>query len=145
MLDTPITPHVWLQFSSVVRNELAKLFGMQRSTSPVCITERGKTRIESDGFTVDDLRALNAESMQKFLGFSKVDLEADVNALLEMCAKKVERGPSAIVEKGTLPVTPEPADIVEEYLAEPPKRYCEFCTSKGARHKNNCTRNNNKL
>lgn len=122
-----ITPHIWLQLSPSTRNSLSKAFDMKRSSSPVCITERGVTRVESDGFTVSDLSALNVESMQKFLGFQEIDEKADIHALLAMCARKVdgvgvEEAPvePAAVEEVAAAV--EPAPVVEKKSPGRPKK-----------------------
>jgi len=130
MIEILITPHIWLQLTPVVRNELAKAFGMKRSTSPVCITERGMTRVESDGFTVSDLTALNAESMQKFLGFQEIDLKANLIALLEMCADRVTPVEEVISEEAIIEMeteqTPAEAPVaVQEApkkMGRPPKK-----------------------
>ncbi len=89
-LEVLLTPHIWLQASTVVRSHLSKEFSLSASTTPRCVTERGMTRIESDGYTVNDLRKLNAESMQKWLGFEDIDPEADLNALFAMCVDRIE-------------------------------------------------------
>jgi len=112
MFNVMITPHIWLQLSPTTRNNISKAFDMKRSSSPVCITERGVTRIESDGFTVGDLSALNVESMQKFLGFQEVDESADIHALLAMCARKVD---GLVAEEAHVePVTVEEKVVVVE-------------------------------
>src|ERR1035437_2627927 len=120
-----LTPHVWLQVSPEIRNTLIKEFGMKRSTTPRCVTERGITRVESDGFTVEDLKALNVESMQKWLGFSTIDDSADLNSLLLMVVHAIEKR----------------SEVVEDKVEVPPvDKFCAFCDSKGVRHLKVCTR-----
>jgi hypothetical protein len=111
-IEVLLTPHAWLQAPADVRNLLKKEFGFTRSSSPQCTVERGITRIQSDGCTVDDLRAMNPESMQKWLGFKEIDAEADVHALLQMCADKAEAMLHPVETEDAPPAVPEP---------EPPK------------------------
>ncbi len=163
-----ITTQLWLQASTPVRQHISEEFGMKRSTSPRCITELGETRIESDGFTLEDLRALNVITMQKWLGFSKIDLQADVFALFEMCAQKAEKDlenppvqivepekivgstgdgeapesiPEAPLEKESDVLGPKPDALKPEDKPETPQEkppFCESCDSKGVRHKKEC-------
>lgn len=83
-LEVLITPHTWLQLSPEIRNYLAKEFKLTRSSTPRCVTQGGISKIESDGFTVDDLRGLNEESMRAWTGSQFEDL----HALLAECAEK---------------------------------------------------------
>jgi len=86
-IELLITPTIWLQLPADVRNLLAFEFKMSRSTTPRCVTQNGETKIESDGFTVDDLRALNIKSMQAYAGSkseSLIDLFAE-------CAEKANK------------------------------------------------------
>ncbi len=91
MFNVLITPQIWLQINHLTRLALKKQFGIKGTSSPSCVTERGVTRIESDGHSVEDLKALNAVSMQEYLGFEKIDPAADIHALLAMCVEKIER------------------------------------------------------
>lgn len=91
MFNVLITPQIWLQINHLTRLALKKQFNIKRTASPSCVTQHGVTRIESDGHSVEDLKALNAESMQEYLGFEKIDPEADIHALLAMCVEKIER------------------------------------------------------
>ena len=140
-----VSPTLWLQASPEVRNLIAKEFGMERSTSPRCVNELGHTRIESDGFTVDDLRALNVISLQQWMGFTNVDPQADLFALFKMCVNRAQemitRGLSTppvegqIIQPAVDPVsTPQdpPAPATES------KPFCDTCDSKGVRHKKTC-------
>lgn len=97
--------------------------------------QNGVTKIESDGKTVEDLMKLNAESMQTWLGFTKIDPEADIHALLGMCADKMEKElhPSLVVEVETPVIEPK-------QTTEAAKPFCDSCESKGFRHKSNCTK-----
>lgn len=93
--------------------------------------EAGHTTIESDGFTVNDLMALNSESMQKWLGFATIDQEADIHALFGMCVDKMEKSLSPPPELA------EVAPVIEEDIKKP---FCAHCSSKGVKHKSDCTR-----
>ena len=143
-IEILLTPHLWLQLSAVVRNYLAKEFKMRRSSSPQCTVSRGMTVIQSDGHTIDDLRAMNVESMQAWLGFQTIDPEADINALFVLCARKAEQNltPPAVenvlqeVAKNIESKPEEPKEVKPEL----PKPFCEHCTSKGVRHLKTCTR-----
>jgi hypothetical protein len=134
-LEILITPHLWLQLSADVRNYLSKEFKLNRSTSPRCVTYGGKTVIESDGFTVDDLRALNVESMQAYSG-SKA---TDINELFAECAAKaldILHPPEAPPEA---PITPQEPLIPIPATPEP--RFCDTCDSRGLHHKKGCPKN----
>lgn len=128
-IEVFITPYTWLQLSTDTRVKLAKAFDMKRSTSPRCVTERGVTKVESDGFTVDDLRKMNVESMQQWLGFTTIDPNADINALLGMCADRIEH-----------PEKLEELAKVSDAVSGP---WCDSCDSKGVRHKKTCPKNTN--
>lgn len=91
MFNVLITPQIWLQINHLTRLALKKQFNIKRTASPSCVTQHGVTRIESDGHSVEDLKALNAVSMQEYLGFKKIDPAADIHALLAMCVEKIER------------------------------------------------------
>jgi hypothetical protein len=101
MIEVLITPNIWLQITPETRNKLAKEFNMHRTSSPVCVTELGQTHIQSDGFTVDDLRGLNVRSMQEWLGFTTIDENANLVALLELVIKRIEN-PLLAVESVTV-------------------------------------------
>lgn len=130
-----ITPHVWLQAKPTVRNMLAKEFSMTRSAPHRCVTAGGITRIESDGYTVDDLKALNAESMQRWLGFTTIDPEADIHALFSLCVDRVSEALKALepeekpvdgTEAPKAPETPpqpemKPYDLQQAIPRESPK------------------------
>jgi hypothetical protein len=133
-IEILLTPHTWLQASTLTRKHLADQFGLKRSTSPRCVTERGFTRIESDGHTVDDLRAMNVESMQEYLGFTSIDPNANVHALFKMCVEKIEalHKPEAVEEQVVAPA-PLPPE-------EPKAPFCDACGSKGVRHKKDCAK-----
>jgi len=142
IIERLLTPNIWLQALPVVRNHLAKAFKTERSASPRIVTELGNTRVESDGFTVEDLRVFSVESMQEWLGFTTIDPMTDVNALFEMCATKAEEtlgicetiiSPS--IDDGVAPVekdtTPENVDSVEKTTTLTDEPFCHFCTAKG--------------
>jgi hypothetical protein len=135
-LEILITPHLWLQLAADVRNYLSKEFKLNRSTSPRCVTYGGKTVIESDGHTVDDLRGLNVESMQAYSGSKSVD----INELFAECAAKaldVLHPPEASLEAPLeAPITPVEALLPPSATQEP--RFCDSCDSKGGRHKKDC-------
>ncbi len=127
-----LTPFAWLQLNSEMRNGLSKAFGLRSSTSPRCVTQNGVTKIESDGKTVEDLMGMNAESMQKWLGFTTIDPEADIHALLGMCADKMEAELHPPVE--------EVVTVESVTTTATVKPFCDFCASKGVRHLKACTR-----
>lgn len=137
-IEILLTPHVWLQVKPETRVKLAKAFGMKRSTSPRCIVERGISRIESDGHTIEDLRALNVYSMHKFLGLPMIDLSADIHKLFSECVDMIERVDA---------VEDTEARKEEEKATEPPVEpatkapFCDSCDSKGVKHKKACIKN----
>lgn len=87
MIEKLITPPIWLMAKPETRAALAKEFGLKRSGSPVGTTVGGKYRVDSDGYTVDDLRRVNVHSMGKFLGEGAT---GDVFDLFQACVDKVE-------------------------------------------------------
>lgn len=132
-IEVILTPHAWLQVSTEVRNKLAKEFGMSRSGTPRCVTEMGLTRIESDGFTIEDLRALNVESMTEWLkGYNIKPETNDLHYLLGMC--------SGIKEDEMKGLLSKPDILVGSPEAKEPevKRFCDQCESKGVRHLKSC-------
>jgi len=123
-IEILLTPHIWLQASPEVRLRLAKAFGLKRSTSPRCIVERGVTRIESDGYTVEDLRLMNRYTMHKFLGRPMIDLDADLHKLFIACVEMLEREVEDEKPKDDTPSVKAP--------------FCDSCDSKGVKHKKTC-------
>lgn len=110
-----ITPHAWLQIGPSVRQRLSREFKLKKSAPPRCVTQNGRTVVESDGHSVEDLAGLNAESMQEWLGFTNVDPDADIHALLGLCAKRAMDEEAAEAEKGRAEAAPDP-----ELAAETP-------------------------
>lgn len=129
MFNVLITPQIWLQINHLTRLALKKQFNIPRTASPSCVTERGVTRIESDGHSVEDLKALNAKSMQEYLGFENIDPDADIHALLAMCVEKIERVGGQVeiepqaTEQVTRPVEPQSqlVEAKEAVVAQPKK------------------------
>lgn len=128
-IEVLVTPHVWLQVSPEVRRLLAREFGIRRSGSPYCVTQGGQTRVESDGHTVDDLRAMNAYTMQKWLGKPFIDTEADVVALFRECAEAAERMAADGADAPHAPPVPEGPAVPDA---------CAECGSRGGKHKKTC-------
>lgn len=129
-LEILITPPIWLQLSPEIRNFIVSEFHLTRSTSPRCVTERSITRIESDGYTVDDLRKLSPLTMQEWLGFSEIKPDANVHALLCMVADRAELALRSMVErypKETMidvtkdDLAPKPAPSIAGAVVEPIK------------------------
>lgn len=89
-MELTLTPSLWLQASATTRLKLAKDFGLHRSSGPQIITENGHVHVESDGYTVSDLRGMSIESMQKYVGTTSVD---DLFSLFNLCIAKVEKKP----------------------------------------------------
>lgn len=59
-----IFPQVWIHLSKEVRAHLVKVFSLVRSG----VTEVRDQEVISDGFTVDDLKQITLEKMNKYIG-----------------------------------------------------------------------------
>lgn len=88
-------PIEWLALSDTVRNALAKEFGLTRS-SPVHVIDNV---VETDGYTVNDLKGISIEKMQAFTGSS---------------SEKFYELITLSITKLTPDVTEEKADVQEE-------------------------------
>jgi len=127
-IEITITPYVWLQVPPETRNALAKEFDIKCTGTPRCITELGNTRVESDGFTIDDLRVLTVERMTEWLKKRGVNYQStDINYLFGLCVDEI-MGKKTV--QGTETETKE--------FIEPKKRFCDFCDSKGVKHLKTC-------
>ena len=71
----------------MTRLKLAKIFNMRKSSGPIAVTQNGQTKIESDGYTIEDLKKISVSSMQDYLGFAESD---DLFTLFQMCVDKAE-------------------------------------------------------
>ncbi len=134
MFNVLITPQIWLQINHLTRLALKKQFNIKRTASPSCVTQHGVTRIESDGHSVEDLKALNAESMQEYLGFEKIDPEADIHALLAMCVEKIERVGGQVEQEEAVELF-EDEPLEDKKTAEEVKELAEEVKKKPGRPK----------
>ena len=144
-IEVLITPHSWLQIPTETRNELAKDFGMSRSGTPRCVTELGVTKIESDGYTIEDLRALSVESMTEWLLKYNIKPENnEIHYLLGMCAgmkmrKMTPETPQQNQNETENSLTK--AQNVPEQNPNGKPRFCDQCESKGVHHLKSCPKN----
>jgi len=93
-----INTSMWVSLPQDVRGKLRSLFNIPRSAN-VVVTDG---RVETDGTTHEDLKALTTEKMQKYLG----DTSTDFHKLFDKVVAKV------IEELNTPKVTVGKVDIV---------------------------------
>ncbi len=134
----------WRKLSLSTRALLAKEFGFSK-TGPTHVVDN---RIESDGYKFEDIeRALTVDAMQKYIGFPVNDTEMLWCYMVDKVEGRTPVDPSSVTNTGY-------AVIVEAVQTSPtvidkephemedltPKKFCQFCTSKGVRHLKICTR-----
>lgn len=86
MLENLLTTYHWLQLSNEERLLIKKTFGVHRSGGTII----EDNKVKSDGHTVDDLRAINVESMQKFLESENEDFDTLWNGVIETIRDMIE-------------------------------------------------------
>lgn len=79
MLENLLTTYHWLQLSNEERMLIKKIFKIRRSGGTVV----EDNKVKSDGHTVDDLRAVNIESMQEFLDSKNENFDALWHGVIE--------------------------------------------------------------
>ena len=87
MIQQLLVPQIWLQATPQARVVLARHFNLRRSGMPIIVTENGRSRVETDGYTVDDLRPMTVAAMQEYVD-SKI---TDIIKLFSKCADKAAR------------------------------------------------------
>lgn len=121
----------WRSLPLSLRIQIATKFGIAKVGS----THVVDNRIESDGYNIEDVeRALNVDAVQSFTGSESTDFQVLWDALLTKIEGRVP--PEEVAALVSAPVIFNAATI--EPLPEKP--FCEFCDSKGKRHKKECTR-----
>lgn len=85
MIEERIYVAQWLQLPLEARVAIAEKFRLKKSSGVVSHTAFGKTVVECDGHTIEDLAELTKEKMEEFIGV-KSDA-ATITQLLTACAE----------------------------------------------------------
>ena len=128
-----LSPHVWLSLSLETRAKIAEMFSLVKSGTPIVNIGPNGGEVISDGYSVGDFALITIHKMNEILGTDSKDFYE----LFDKIVDKVE-GKEKVDEPDTLLVGEEIKVVPGEVLEI--KKFCEFCTSKGGRHKLNCTR-----
>ena len=121
-----LSPHVWLSLKLETRAKIAELFGLVKSGTPIVNIGPNGGEVVSDGYSIGDFVPITIHKMNEILGTSSKDF-------YELFDKIVDR----VEGKKDFIVTDEASDVDEKIYDKP---FCNFCDSKGVRHKLNCTR-----
>lgn len=114
-----IFPQMWIKLDKEVREHLIKIFSISRTG----ITEIVDQTIVSDGYTVDDLKAISLEKMNEYIGS-----EETFGRAWEITLSKVkhELHPplGQIGDSGTItPIEEDTRPNLSEVLSEETKQY----------------------
>ena len=112
-----ITIPMWLELPQPLRNKLVEIFSLPRSGGTSISSFGGVMKVDTDGYTHQDLAGISIPKMQDFLGSD----ETDFWKLLELTINKAE---------ASLPEELKP--VIDE------KPWCNSCDSRGVRHKKTC-------
>lgn len=106
-------PAIWLQQPLEVRQQIAKDFHLTRSGGNSVTTDNGKTRIDSDGFTVDDLRKLTLQAMQEYVGSTENNYWSLWDQTVAKARRSLETPPSEEMHAETTDELPPAVPGVE--------------------------------
>lgn len=118
---------MWIELPKEVKNRLIEVFQIPLTG----ITEIIDQRVVCDGHTGQDLMAITHDKMNAYIGSQETFLRAWELTLAKV---KYELAPPPI-EIG-IPVKEANEIPLETVISEKP--FCDFCDSKGVRHKKGC-------
>lgn len=127
---------VWLSLSQETRAKIAALFEIEKSGSVYVVNGANGPKVQSDGYTYEDLSVITVERMQEITGSKSTDfyhLFRNVVAIVqeeELLEEIFETTPEIMEEIGEVAV-----EIVKEAKK---KQFCDKCDSKGSFHKKGC-------
>lgn len=125
---------IWLSLPNDVRHKLVTLFNIPRSGSTVVDYRATGAVVTSDGYTAPDLQAISLTKMQGLLGSE----DDNYYKLFESTVENIDSLLSgSYLKVVTFYNDPTPGKDISKDLRV---IFCEFCTSKGVRHKKDCTR-----
>lgn len=79
-----ILPNEWIHFDVELRQKFAAIFNIPKSSSVHVVDNK----VESDGYSVQDLTAITVEKMQEFSGSSESDFRKLLATTIEKLTKK---------------------------------------------------------
>lgn len=127
---------IWLSLPNDVRHKLVTLFNIPRSGMTIVDYRATGAVVTSDGYTAIDLQAITLDRMKGLLGSE----DDNFYKLFEEIVSNID----TVITGNYQSVVPDSADSEHNFFRENPeyvvKVFCKFCTSKGVRHKKDCTR-----
>lgn len=94
-MEKLVAIHQWLSLGNEERLYLREVFKIPRSSGTIMLD--GK--LQSDGHTLNDLRAINVESMQKYLGTSETNFDKLLDLVVEKTIVEVTKQREAVLKK----------------------------------------------
>lgn len=101
--------HTWVSLSAEMRNRIRVLFSIPRSGNVIV----SDGRIETDGTTPEDFKALSIEKMQSFTE----DTTTDFHKLFDKTLEKIQGN----IEEGLPSSFPVKQDVIPKTNAKPKK------------------------
>lgn len=98
-----LTTHEWLQLDSALKYKLIQTFNIPRSS----YTQVTDNKVQTDGYTYQDLQAINIASMQNFTGSENANFVELFNLTCDMLTFDLSRGTILvhnIVPTGTIEI-----------------------------------------
>ena len=129
-----LSQHVWLSLKSDTRAKLAEMFGLKKSGTPMVNIGAYGAEVISDGYSPVDFVPISINRMNEILGTASKDFYELFDKIVDKVEGKEET--VGLVSRETMKEIEGELKEIEKEL----KPFCEFCTSKGVRHKLNCTR-----
>lgn len=90
-MEPILTPTQWLELPTDVRQRIAEVFGLRKSTG----TEVVDNRVVSDGYTVENLQGVSVTTMQTYLKSKEKDFYTLFNTLVEGIYKELNGIPAS--------------------------------------------------
>jgi len=133
---------VWLSLPKPTRAKIAELFGMEKSGGVEVRNGATGPQVISDGYTYRDLSTITVEKMQTILSSEDENFYSLFKKIVALVNEEeiVEEMANIVIDEVRLAGAVDFGEQSSEELTPGKNRFCEFCDSKGVRHKKNCTR-----
>lgn len=133
-----LSQHYWLNLPQETRDKLVKLFGIQKTGTIMTTIGPEGAKVISDGFNFQDFYPITVSRMNELLGWDDEDFYALFSAVIENIDELLNGsyGKDKFVEVLVSGNTKKEIESEIKFSDKP--RFCNFCDSKGVRHKKEC-------
>lgn len=130
-MESLLSAQVWLSLPKDTRAKIANLFDITKSGSVYVVNGPTGPQVQSDGYSYQDLSVITVERMQQITGSESDNfyhLFKNIVAIVNEEAPIEEEVVAVIIEEDFVP------------LVEEKPKFCDYCDSRGVRHKKDCIR-----